>query len=298
MHIPVLLNESIEGLDVGKGGIILDATLGGGGYSEQLCLLFGDSITILGIDADRDAVDRSIKRLEGRGCKFKFQVGNFSNIKNILDSLGYFEIDGVLFDLGLSSYQLESSGRGFSFQKDEPLLMTFKSDKNNDDLTAEEIVNTWSEDSLFSIISSYGEEKYARRISKAIVSQRSQDPIKTTFELAELIKESVPKGYDKGRIHPATRTFQALRIAVNDEMNALEKGIRESFEYLNPEGRIAVVSFHSLEDRVVKNIFREFENKGLAQRINKKPIIPSPEEISSNRRARSSKLRIIEKLHI
>ena len=205
-------------------------------------------------------------------------------------------VDAIIFDLGLSSDQLEISGRGFSFTKDEPLLMTMKESPNDEDLTAKEIVNTWEERNLADIIYGYGEERFSRRIAKAIVEARKENEIKTTFELVKIIEGSVPGSYKRGKIHFATRTFQALRIAVNDELGALEEGLAGGLKILKNEGRMGVISFHSLEDRIVKRFFREMKDEGKIKIINKKPIIAGKEELILNKRSRSAKLRIIEKI--
>ncbi len=204
--------------------------------------------------------------------------------------------DAIIFDLGVSSDQLENSGRGFSFLKDEPLLMTLKANSSPEDLTAKDVVNNWSEENLADIIYGYGEERWSRKIARGIVEARQNGEIRTTGELTGIVEKSVPVRYRKGRIHPATRTFQAIRIAVNDELRALEEGLTKGFEVLKKEGRMAVVSFHSLEDRVVKRFYQNKEREGEAKLVNKKPITPSGEEIRENRRSRSGKLRILEKV--
>jgi 16S rRNA (cytosine1402-N4)-methyltransferase len=208
-----------------------------------------------------------------------------------------------MLDLGLSSDQFETSGRGFSFQKNEPLLMTFKENLGPEDLTAKQIVNTWDEENIADIIYGYGEERYSRKIAKGIVGARAVKPIETTFDLVEIIKNSTPSRYAHGKIHPATRTFQALRITVNDEINALKEGLEKGWERLAPGGRMAVISFHSIEDRIVKHFYKSKEwmekadgtSERTANIITKKPITASHQEISENPRSRSAKLRIIEK---
>jgi 16S rRNA (cytosine1402-N4)-methyltransferase len=205
-------------------------------------------------------------------------------------------VDRILLDLGLSSFQLDDGGRGFTFRKDEPLLMTMKKNPDENDLTAMDIVNTWEEKTIADIIYGFGEEKYSRKIAKAIVESREQKKIKTTFDLVEIIEKSVGHLYKKSKIHPATKTFQALRIATNAELTNLEMFIKKSFERLSRGGRIAIITFHSLEDRIVKRSFVELKQKGYAELITKKPIVPTVEETKSNPRARSSKLRIIEKI--
>lgn len=295
MHIPVLLKETIDGLQIQKGDIVVDATLGGGGFFKQACDTFGENITIIGLDADSDAVTRVKDTMKDLDCKMIFKVCNFSDVKEVLNRLGYEKVEKVAFDLGLSSFQIDDSGRGFTFQKNEPLRMTFSKEATKDEVTAEDIVNTWGEEVLKTIISVYGDEVYAGRISKGLVDARKKGRIETTSDLVRVIEDSVPRGYKKGRINPATKTFQALRMAVNDEITALEKGLEGSFEKIAVGGRIAVISFHSLEDRVVKRFFVTKEKEGLAVRVTKKPIRPTREEVLNNRRSRSAKLRILEK---
>lgn len=282
IHTTVLLHESIDGLNLHTGSIYLDGTLGSGGhaeYAEQ------KGATIIGLDQDSEAIERSKKRLKG-GI---FIQESYRNLDTALKSVNIEKIDAFMLDLGLSSDQFETSGRGFTFQKDEPLLMTFKKNPTEHDLTAAEIVNTWDEENIADIIYGYGDERYSRRIAKSIVESR---PIKTTFELVEAVKLGTPSAYHRGRINPATKTFQALRITVNDEINTLKEGLRKGFEALNPGGRMAVISFHSIEDRVTKRFFKEVGGNILT----KKPIVPSDEEKIRNPRSRSAKLRIIEKL--
>ena len=294
-HIPVLLHEVIDGLALKPGDIFVDGTLGGGGHSEEVLKRFGNRVKIIGIDLDSDAVRRSEERLGQSQGDIKFIEGSFRNLNAILDSLNIKGVDKILLDLGLSSNQFEESGRGFSFQKNESLIMSFKKDLKEADLTAKEILNTWDLENIITIIKSYGEEKFAWKIAKAIVERREVKPIETTFDLVEIIKSATPKFYHHRKIHPTTKTFQALRITVNDEIESLKEGIRKGFERLNNGGRLAVISFHSLEDRVVKQFFKEKGTEGQAKILTKRPIIPSDEEIGQNPRSRSSKLRIIEK---
>ena len=296
MHKPVLLKESIEGLDIQPGDIFVDATLGDGGHTEYVCKLFGREVKVIGLDADSQAVKRAEENLKNFECEKNIKVKNFSDIDQVLAELGIERANRILADLGLSSYQLLESGRGFSFQRDEPLLMTMKRELEPEDGTAEMIVNVWSEETLADIIYGYGEERYARRIAKKIVTIRKVKPIKTTFDLVEIIRQAVPKSYQRRRLHYATRTFQAIRIAVNDELKRLETFLDKAFKILTPGGRIAVIAFHSLEDRIAKRFFREKQKEGLARVLTKKPIVPSPEEIKNNPRARSAKLRVLQKL--
>lgn len=302
IHKAVLLHEAIDGLDLKGGDVFVDGTLGGGGHSEEVCHRFGNAVVMIGIDLDPDAISRATARLSSKKCNLKTIQGSFRNIDALVGSLGFQKVDKILLDIGLSSNQFEDSGRGFSFQKNEPLVMSFKKDVTPDDLTAREIVNTWDRENIQAILEGYGEERFAWKISKAIVDRREIKPIETTFDLVEIIKSATPKFYHTRKIHPATKTFQALRIAVNDEIESLKEGIRKGFDILNPHGRLAVISFHSLEDRVVKRFFSAKGGKNKEQQkkeaiiITKKPIVPTKEEIISNPRSRSAKLRIIEKI--
>lgn len=293
-HITVLLEESIDGLQIKDKGVYLDGTLGSGGHTEAICESAED-VTVIGIDADYDAVRRSKKRLEEKNCQMFFEVANNYTLDRILEKLNISQIDGAIFDLGFSSDQLENSGRGFSFQKDEPLLMTMDENPNPSDLTAKEIVNEWAVDSLISILEGYGEEKFAWRIANKIIEEREKGEIKTTGQLVRIIDSAVPKFYLRKKIHPATKTFQALRIAVNNEIEHLRITLRKAFESLSPGGRLCVISFHSIEDRIVKRYFRSLSDQDEAIRITKKPIKPSSREVRENPRSRSAKLRIIEK---
>ncbi|MES3031100.1 MAG: 16S rRNA (cytosine(1402)-N(4))-methyltransferase RsmH [Patescibacteria group bacterium] len=295
VHTTVLLHESIDGLLVHPGDIYLDGTLGSGGHA--LCALekTRGSITVIGLDRDAEALKRSEERLKG----FKNVVlkeASYAELDTVLDELNIRKVQCIMLDLGLSSDQFETSGRGFTFKNDEPLLMTFKKDLVEGDLTAKVIVNTWEEGNLADVIYGYGEERYARRIARGIAQYREKKEIETTQELVEIISSSVPIFYRRGRLHPATRTFQALRIAVNDELNTLKKGLEKGFEKLDSKGRMAVISFHSLEDRIVKNFYKEKaeEGKGIIQ--TKRPLTASSKEVSENPRSRSAKLRIIEKI--
>ncbi|MGM0628880.1 MAG: 16S rRNA (cytosine(1402)-N(4))-methyltransferase RsmH [Patescibacteria group bacterium] len=296
MHVSVLLKEVVENLSIRSGDNVVDATLGGGGLPKALCEKYGKDINIIGIDADEDAVRRSEEIMKDSDCNYTFKVANFADIKSLLGSLGYEQVERIVFDLGLSSFQLEDSGRGFSFQREEPLKMTFSKDGFPEDLSAYDVVNSWGEDVLKVIISSYGEERFAGRISRGIVESRSEGPIRTTSDLVKIIEDSVPEGYKRRRLHPATKTFQAIRIAVNDEISALENGLVGAFDRLAPAGRMAVISFHGLEDTVTKRFFLAKEKEGFAKRVFKKPIRPSREEVLANPRSRSAKLRLLEKI--
>lgn len=297
-HISVLLKESIDLLEIQPGDVFVDGTLGSAGHSLEVCKRFGTQVTIVGIDADSDALARSEVLLKQAVCRFSLHQGNFTEISKFLADANFTQAKRILLDIGVSSNQLEESGRGFSFMKDEPLLMTMKKESVPEDTTAWDIVNRWDEENIVIILRNYGEERFANRIAKAIVAARAnfgEEGITTTTLLREIIETAVPVSYKRGKIHPATRTFQAIRIAVNDELGSLTKGLHEAFTVLAPGGRLAVISFHSLEDRIVKHTFREFSQADLGLLITKKPIIPTIQEISQNSRARSAKLRVIQK---
>ncbi|MBI4155608.1 MAG: 16S rRNA (cytosine(1402)-N(4))-methyltransferase RsmH [Candidatus Zambryskibacteria bacterium] len=302
LHKSVLLHEAIDGLNIKPGDIFVDGTLGGGGHMEEVCLRFGSTVVMIGIDLDSEAITRASARLTHFKCPIHYVKGSFRNIDKILNSLGMKQVDKILLDLGISSNQFEESGRGFSFQKDESLIMSFSStDSPQAKFTARDIVNEWDEENIKTILQSYGEEQFAWKIAKAIVERRKIKPIETTFDLVEIVKSATPKFYHHRKIHPATKTFQALRITVNDETESLKEGIRKGFECLKPQGRLAVISFHSLEDRIVKQFFSAKGGKNKEQQdkegiiITKKPVTPTEIEISENPRSRSAKLRIIEK---
>lgn len=308
MHIPVLLQEVVDGLRVKKGDIVLDATVGGGGHSKALCEAIGRDLqkngddtasgqaTFVCLDEDEDAIERSRARLTGCGCQFLFFRTNYRHLDAALASFGIPGINKALFDLGLSSQQLDppvgGSTRGFSFRGNEPLTMTFAKNAGPDALTAEKIVNEWDEKNIATILESYGGERMAKRIVSAIARARKGRPIATTGELREIIERAVPR---RGKLHPATKTFQALRVAVNDEFRALQEGLAKAWGKLLLQGRLAVISFHSIEDRTVKDFFREQAKAGAGKLITKKPIAPARGEVLVNPRARSAKLRIIEK---
>lgn len=294
MHTPVLLKETIDGLLLKSSDVLVDATFGLGGHSLAACQS-AEGLRIIGIDLNNETRLQAEDMLKDQGCKVETFAENFRNLDKVLALAGLKAADKYIFDLGWSSQELEESGRGFSFMRDEPILMTYKDAPTTDDLTAKEIVNTWQEKNLQAILEGYGEERYAERIAKAIAEARRRREIKTTFELVEIIRSAVPAGYTKQKLHFATRTFQALRIATNDEIESLKEALIKAFEHLNEGGRIAVISFHSLEDRIVKNYFKELKGQDKAEILNKKPIIPSRDEIKSNPRSRSSKLRILQK---
>ena len=303
VHKTVLLNETIEGLlahrsfseDRNEKFIVVDGTFGGGGHSAFICKKY-PGVKIIAIDSDAGAYEKVKDKFEGFKSDITFVNDNFRNLDKVLKKVGVDEVDGIIFDLGLSSDQLENSGRGFSFMKDEPLQMTMKENPRPEDVTAYDVVNTWEEKNLADIIYGYGEEQFSRRIAKGIVEARKNREIKTTFDLVKIIEDSVPNFYRKGKINCATKTFQAIRIAVNDELGALEEGLEKGVNSLKTDGRMSVISFHSLEDRIVKRFFKKLEKEGKLKLINKKPITPNREEILNNKRSRSAKLRIIEKI--
>jgi 16S rRNA (cytosine1402-N4)-methyltransferase len=292
VHRPVLLHETIDHLRIKESDVVIDATLGGAGHAAAISMKLGAQGTLIGFDLDRDAIERAEDVLKESACKKIFVEANFRDLGLELAAHGINTIDKALFDLGWSSFQLDA-GRGFSFQKDEPLLMTYT--RSDSGLTADIIVNTWAEGSIADVLYGWGEERYARRIAKRIVERREVRPIKRSNELADIVKGAVPIAYRYGRTHPATKTFQALRIAVNDELGALKQGISAAWDRLNAGGRIAVISFHSIEDREVKRLFVDLAKHG-GKLVVKKPVIASREELIVNPRARSAKLRVIEKL--
>lgn len=289
LHIPVLLHESITALEIKKGDIVVDGTFGGGGHAKAIYDSFGETIKLICIDLDEEAQTRFENIL--KGTKAIFVHDNYKNAKQILEVSQEKKANKVLLDIGTSSFQLDSDNRGFSFNSDTPLIMTLSKEGSHTGFNAYDIVNTWEESSIADIIYYYGEETFARKIAKAIVSKRKEAPIKTSKDLADLIVNTIKR---KGRLHPATKTFQALRIAVNDELNVLKESLDSWWESLSPSGRIAVITFHSLEDRIVK---RWMVNQTQEKRvITKKPIVPSKKELEENPRSRSAKLRVIEKL--
>lgn len=295
-HISVLLNESIDGLAIKKGDIVVDGTLGGGGHTLEILHRFNNQIKMICFDLDEDAIERVKKILPPNTSNVIFQNTGFQELKKVTKELKIEKVNRILLDLGISSFQLEEAGRGFSFLREEPLLMTMKKNPKEEDITAYEIVNSWEEQTLADIIFGFGEERFARKIAKAIVGAREKAEIKTTFDLVKIIEDAVGRSCRGKKIHPATRTFQALRIATNSELPNLEKIIKDGFECLEKGGRMAIITFHSLEDRIVKKAFVDLKNNGLAKMINKKPILPSPEEIKENPRSRSAKLRLLEKV--
>lgn len=295
VHKSVLLQPVLNGLALKESDVVVDGTLGGAGHSLALAGLLGTSGVLIGLDQDVQVIKNAKNTLAGASPKVVLHHGNFRDIDAALRMLNFTKVDKILLDLGFSSDQLDNSGRGFSFQKDEPLLMTLGDDKASERFTARDILNDWDEENIATIIREYGEESFAKKIAKTVVKERAIKPINTTGELVEIIKKATPGWYHHRKSHPATKTFQALRITVNDEIEALKEGLANGFSVLAPGGRMAVISFHSLEDRIVKHFFRERAMLEEGRVITKKPIIPERAEIIENPRSRSAKLRIIEK---
>lgn len=306
-HIPVLLKEAIELLNCKSSGIYIDCTVGAGGHAEKILELTSPDGKVVGIDQDEDILKIAEGRLKRFGERVRLMHGNFSDIKGIMKDE---KADGILFDLGVSSYQLEDRERGFSFMSDAPLDM--RMDKKAG-ITAADIINRSSERELSDIILKYGEERFAKRIASFIVREREKKAITTTLQLSNIITKAIPARFHPRDIHPATRTFQALRIAVNRELEILEKSLQNAVDILKPKGRMCVISFHSLEDRIVKRTFQRLEKgcicppkipvcqcgiKPSVRIITKKPVAPTEKEINANPRSRSAKLRAAEKLQV
>ncbi|WP_143314411.1 16S rRNA (cytosine(1402)-N(4))-methyltransferase RsmH [Clostridium sp. HBUAS56017] len=306
-HVSVLLDECLEGLDIKKDGIYVDCTLGGAGHSSQVLRRLSENGLLVGIDQDNDALKAAKEKLKNYK-NVQFVHNNFYNIDNILESIDIPKVDGILMDLGVSSYQLDEGERGFSYMKDAPLDMRMN---RENDFSAYEIINNYSMDELYRIIKDYGEERFAKRIATFIVDRRVEKPIETTLELVEIIKNAIPAKARREGPHPAKRTFQAIRIEVNGELRILNKAIEDGVNRLNKGGRMAIITFHSLEDRIVKLKFRELANpctcpkefpvcvcgkEPLVKLVSRKAIEPTSEEVEENPRSRSAKLRIVERI--
>ena len=306
-HIPVLYNEVMEALDIRPDGIYVDGTVGGGGHSSGICGRLSQAGTLIAVDRDTAALEAASARLAEYECRKKFLHANYSDTDIIAEAAGR-KVDGILLDLGVSSFQLDNAERGFSYMHDAPMDMRMNED---DILTAYEVVNGYSEKELARIIREYGEEKWATRIAQFIVRERANDPIRSTGQLTEIIKAAIPARARRTGPHPAKRTFQAIRIEVNDELGHLREAVSKLPDLLESGGRLAVISFHSLEDRIVKNEFdrrldpctcpKEFPvcvcgKVADVKKVTRKPVTPSEEELEINPRARSAKLRVIEKL--
>ena len=306
MHISVLLDESINGLNIKEDGTYVDATLGYAGHSSEILKRIKKGF-LFAIDQDKDAIKASKEKLSKLGDNFTIINANFKDLKKELEARDVYFVDGILFDLGVSSVQLDEADRGFSYHNDAKLDMRMNRDI---DFSAYDVVNTYSEKDLLRIIRDYGEEKYAVSIARNIVRERSKKPIETTLELSDIISKSVPMKARRDK-HPARKTFQAIRIEVNHELDILEDAMKDALSILKPGGRLCVITFHSLEDRIVKNVFKEYTEidsmvKGLPETpeefrkdyvlVNRKAIEPTNEELENNNRARSAKLRIIERI--
>lgn len=306
-HISVLLEECIENLNIKPDGIYVDGTLGLGGHSEQILKRLTTG-RLIGIDRDESAIRRTGERLKAYSDKMTLVHGNFCDVAQILDELGIDAVDGMLFDLGVSSPQLDESERGFSYMNDAPLDMRMD---NTSSLTAWNVVNEWDEAELVRILRDFGEERYARRIASRIAERRTAKPIETTIELVDIIRSAMPAAALREKQHPAKRSFQAIRIAVNDELGAVDQMMKTAPDKLKPQGRLCVISFHSLEDRIVKTGIAARENgctcpreapicvcgfKQTLKSVHRKPIVPGEDELNENPRARSAKLRVAEKV--
>lgn len=291
VHRAVMVREVMELLKPRPGGRYLDATLGGGTHTAELLNLSAPDGKVLSMDVDEAALSRARQKQPAYGSRWKIVEQNFRHLRQTAEESGWAPFDGILMDLGLSSDELADASRGISFQTQGPLDMRLGPKANEDGLVAATIVNHWSERELTQLIGLYGEERYAHRIAVAIVNRRQEKPLETTLELAELIKSCVPAVYARSRIHPATKTFQALRIAVNDELESLRSALNQADAVLAPGGILVVISFHSLEDRIVKQTFKKYQG----YQISKKPVRPTEDEIKHNPRARSAKLRAAHK---
>ncbi len=293
LHIPVMSQEVIEHLRLKPKAVIVDCTLGLGGHAQLIAQNIGPEGRVVGIDRDSESLAQAQGRLQKYPCQYEFVHDDFRNLDKILEKLGIQEVDGILFDLGISSYQLENPQRGFSFHVDGPLDMRMDKDSY---ISAYDLVNSLSEHEISSILKNFGEERWHYRVARYLVAERVKHPIESTKKLTEIVLKAVASRYKGQKIHPATRTFQAIRIAVNRELEALEKTLSICIDCLKCGGRICVLSFHSLEDRIVKQKFRTFARLGKLKLIVKKPLRPSNEEMKSNLRSRSARLRVAEKI--
>lgn len=305
-HRSVLLDEVIEGLTIKPYGTYVDGTLGGAGHASAVCSKLEESGRLIGIDQDADAIAASTERLKPYGAQVKIIRSNYSDMVNVLHQEGIDYVDGITLDLGVSSFQLDTSERGFSYRLDAPLDMRMD---DRQELSAETVVNEYSERELFRVIRNYGEDKFAKNIAKHIVAERKKEPIRSTARLAEIVSQAIPMKIKKQGGHPAKRTFQAIRIEVNQELEVLEQNLSDMIDLLNSGGRLCIITFHSLEDRIVKKAFRNAENpctcppdfpvcvcgkRSRGKVVTRKPIVPSEQEMKENPRSRSAKLRIFE----
>ena len=306
-HRSVLLEETVNGLNIRPDGIYVDGTLGGGGHAYEICRRLGDKGSIVGIDQDEAAIEAAGIRLKDFGEKVTIVRSNYCEMKSVLQRLGIDKVDGIVLDLGVSSYQLDTAERGFSYREDAPLDMRMD---RRQTMTARDIVNDYSEKDLYRVIRDYGEDKFAKNIAKHIVIEREKRSIETTGQLTEIIRGAIPMKFQKKSGHPAKRTFQAIRIELNRELDVLKNSLDEMIDLLNPGGRLCIITFHSLEDRIVKSAFKKNEapctcpkdfpvcvcgkvSKGSI--LTRKPILPSEEELEENSRSKSAKLRIFER---
>ena len=309
-HKSVLLNETIDGLNIKPDGIYVDGTLGGGGHAYEVCRRLGEKGSIVGIDQDAAAIEAASARLKDFGEKVTIVRSNYCDMKSKLHELGIDKVDGIVLDLGVSSYQLDTAERGFSYREDAPLDMRMDTRQK---MTARDIVNDYTEADLYRVIRDYGEDKFAKNIAKHIVQARAVKPVETTAELSEIIRASIPMKFQKKSGHPAKRTFQAIRIELNRELDVLRDSLDDMIDLLNPGGRLCIITFHSLEDRIVKSAFRKNENpctcppdfpvcvcgkKSKGKVITRKPILPSETEMEENPRSKSAKLRIFERRYL
>ena len=309
-HQSVLLEETINNLNIQPDGIYVDGTLGGGGHAFHVCSRLSEKGRFIGIDQDAAAIEAAGERLRPFGDKVTIVRSNYSDMKQVLQSLGISGVNGIVLDLGVSSYQLDTAERGFSYRENAPLDMRMD---QRQEKTARDIINGYSEMELYRIIRDYGEDKFAKNIAKHIVRARQEKPVETTDELTEIIKAAIPMKFRAVGGHPAKRTFQAIRIELNQELEVLRGHLKEMVELLDDGGRICIITFHSLEDRIVKNIFRKCENpcecppsfpacvcgkKSMGKVITRKPILPSEEELEINPRAKSAKLRVFERRYL
>ena len=307
-HKSVLLHETIEGLDIKPDGIYVDGTLGGGGHAYEVCKRLGKKGSIIGIDQDAAAIEAAGARLKDFREKVTIVRSNYCDMKSQLYKLGIDKVDGIVLDLGVSSYQLDTAERGFSYREDAPLDMRMDTRQN---MTARDIVNDYDEMELFRVIRDYGEDKFAKNIARHIVMERGRNSIETTGQLVDIIRRAIPMKYQKKSGHPAKRTFQAIRIELNRELDVLRDSLDDMIELLNPKGRLCIITFHSLEDRIVKSLFRKNENPCICppdfpvcvcgnvskgRIVTKKPILPGEEELKNNSRSASAKLRIFERV--
>ena len=306
-HRSVLLEETVNGLNIRPDGIYVDGTLGGGGHAYEICRRLGDKGSIIGIDQDEAAIEAAGIRLKDFGEKVTIVRSNYCEMKSVLQGLGIDKVDGIVLDLGVSSYQLDTAERGFSYREDAPLDMRMD---RRQTMTARDIVNDYSEKDLYRVIRDYGEDKFAKNIAKHIVIEREKRSIETTGQLTEIIRGAIPMKFQKKSGHPAKRTFQAIRIELNRELDVLKDSLDDMIDLLNPGGRLCIITFHSLEDRIVKSAFKKNEapctcpkdfpvcvcgkvSKGSI--LTRKPILPGPEEMEENSRSKSAKLRIFER---